>query len=256
MHQYWKSLKWTLGAEPDAYEVVRLLCIDVGHGIQGLHEKGFSHGDLKPNNVPVFKSSERWVAKLCDFGCAIGQVTTGKEEYFGAPYWLSEASEIAALDSRSSLQQCDIYVYGLLVWSAFCLRGQHPPANPKLHNALDYLNQLCSASLRKTLVDRSRRDAEPWTWLYNERGTRQDVSSDSAAGGSNKNKSSDQVPNNFKTYKPHITLEMKARFRNRISLKCWSSGTDPGHNTVLGDTNIIEMALAVSPPISDRNGLV
>ncbi|KAF5675979.1 serine threonine kinase [Fusarium circinatum] len=264
MHHYWKSLGWMLGTEPDAYEVVRLLCIDVGHGIQCLHENGFSHGDLKPNNVLVFNTRGRWVAKLCDFGCAVGQVTTGKAEYFGTPYWLPEASEIEALDSRHSLQQCDIYVYGLLVWSAFCLRGQHPPTNPKLHNALDDVNKLfqwkhnywflfasnrrklvakVARLLEETLVDRSRRDVEPWTWLYHKRGTRQEVSSDLAVGASHNSKSNDQVPNDSKTHKSHITLEMKARYHK---LSWWQRDNEdiilPGEQDYVaeprGDTDI------------------
>ncbi|KAF5607449.1 hypothetical protein FPANT_865 [Fusarium pseudoanthophilum] len=244
IHQYWKSLKWILGAELDPYEVVRLLCIDVGHGLQCLHENGFSHGDLKPNNVLVFNAGQRWLAKLCDFGCAVGQVTTGKVEYFGTPFWLPEASEIEALDSRHRLQQCDLYVYGLLVWSAFCLRGQHPPANPKLHNALDDLNQLCRLKRHRwllpttnrkklfakigrllggTLVDRSRRDVEPWTWLYHEHGTRKDVPYDSAVVENNRNSYTDQLARSFKAYKPHITLEMKARYDK---LSWWQRDND------------------------------
>ncbi|KAF5573700.1 hypothetical protein FPCIR_13874 [Fusarium pseudocircinatum] len=248
MQQYWKPLKWMLGTELDVYEVVRLLCIDVGHGIQCLHENGFSHGDLKPNNILVFKSGRRWISKLCDFGCAVGQVTSAKGAYFGTPYWLPEASEIEALESRHSLQQCDLYVYGLLVWSAFCLRGQHPPINPKLHNALDDLDQIRQstghrwlplASKRKTifarvsrllegtLIDPSRRETQPWTWLYNDYNecrTQKEVPFDAGVAKSNNNSSTEQVSSQFEIYKPHITLEMKGRY-DKLS---WWQHSDEG----------------------------
>ncbi|KAF5560162.1 hypothetical protein FNAPI_4330 [Fusarium napiforme] len=269
IHRYWKSLDWLLGTELNAYEVVRLLCIDVGHGLQCLHENGFSHGDLKPNNVLVFNSGRKWTAKLCDFGCAVGQVTNAKGQYFGTPYWLPPASEIEALDTRHSLQQCDLYVYGLLVWSAFCLKGHHPPINPKLQNALDDLDQLYQLSgyrwlpfsssrerlfakvarlMEETLVDTPRRSTAPWTQLYYERGTEQDNPSVASLTKDNRTHSTEKFSSDLKTYKPHITLEMKARYDK---LRLWHSD---GENMPPGDESYLEQLPKATDSDNDAGG--
>lgn len=199
LQRYWTSLQRWSGLELDPYEVVRLLCIDVGHGLRSLHENHFTHGDLKPENVLIFNISGKWTAKLCDFGCAVGQDKTTaqqhgatasklqKEEYLGTPYWLPSDRELAGLGGFESLQKCDLYVYGLLVWSSFCLRGKHPRARPELDDALSDLKELgdrmtykllplsphkqrlldqVSALLEKTMVTPADRSLKPWTCLY------------------------------------------------------------------------------------------
>lgn len=40
-------------------------------GLHALHQCRIVHGDLKPNNVLVFREGERVIAKLSDFGCSI-----------------------------------------------------------------------------------------------------------------------------------------------------------------------------------------
>ncbi|KAJ4213183.1 hypothetical protein NW759_011027 [Fusarium solani] len=199
LQRCWTSLQRWSGLKPDPYEVVRLLCIDIGHGLRSLHENHFTHGDLKPENVLIFNTSGTWTAKLCDFGCAVGQDKTTarqdnatvskvqKEEYLGTPYWLPSDCELAALGGLESLQKCDLYVYGLLVWSSFCLRGKHPRARPELDDALSDLKELgdrmtymllplspykqrlldqVSELLTKTMVDPADRSLKPWTCLY------------------------------------------------------------------------------------------
>ncbi|GAB1321111.1 hypothetical protein MFIFM68171_11321 [Madurella fahalii] len=51
----WKLLVHWTGLMQDPCETVRLLCIDIGHGLGSLHDHGFTHGDLKPNNVLIFQ---------------------------------------------------------------------------------------------------------------------------------------------------------------------------------------------------------
>lgn len=122
------------------FRVIRQLCIDIGNGLHVLHQHKFSHGDLKPLNVLVFGVGKRWSAKLCDFGCARGLVQpdmSGNEVierrqrspmYVGTLGWLPPEALTQTGDGlqHESLQKCDIYAYGLIVWSAFCKSGESP----------------------------------------------------------------------------------------------------------------------------------
>ncbi|KAH8170862.1 protein kinase domain-containing protein [Sarocladium implicatum] len=149
--QLFASLGATLASKSDPYETVRQLCVDVGKGLQSLHENHFTHGDLKPDNILIFPTENNaWVAKLCDFGCAVAQKPGDGDQssplfpdsYLGTDYWTPPVQEIAAVRSFDDLRRCDLYVYGLTVWSAFCFRGQHPPAEPHLSAAVDSLEDL------------------------------------------------------------------------------------------------------------------
>lgn len=123
------------------------LCRDIGNGLEILHQSGFTHGDLKPKNILVFKSLGRWTAKLCDFGCAQQQASEppantlqggeaeisshGAGNYFGTANWLPP--EVATRSTKTfnheTLQRCDIFVYGMVVWSTLCKDGKPCTSN-------------------------------------------------------------------------------------------------------------------------------
>lgn len=50
------------------------LCRDIGNSLAALHAEWFTHGDLKPKNVLIFETLTGWIAKFCDFGCALRKV--------------------------------------------------------------------------------------------------------------------------------------------------------------------------------------
>ncbi|KAM3075708.1 hypothetical protein ACMFMG_007839 [Clarireedia jacksonii] len=210
---FWSHLANWIGVGEDQYETVRLLCIDVGHGLQALHDNKFTHGDLKPDNILIFRKGPKWTAKLCDFGCARGQenknsvietdkntdqntdifkdITTpakprsephAKESYRGTDGWLPPMSEADDTHDYEGLRRCDIYVYGLVVWSAFYLRGE-PPEHPNIENAKQisemfrerwkwfpgsrqWLTDKIDAVFEGTLEDKERRTTAPWQNLY------------------------------------------------------------------------------------------
>jgi serine/threonine protein kinase len=179
---------WTAqraGLEDDPYNVVRLLCIDIGHALQSLHDQKFTHGDLKPHNVLVFQNGLKWVAKLCDFGCAQGQ-GEAQVGYRGTIGWQPRDKEMQDAQDHEGFQNCDRFVYGLIVWSAFFLRGEAPEcqsleeakgATNVLRNEWNWLpgnrHQLAdqiNSLFENTLCDPNTRHQKPWTYLYEEKG--------------------------------------------------------------------------------------
>jgi serine/threonine protein kinase len=192
----WRRVKQLTGFRTDPYEVIRMLCIDIGHGLGSLHGHNFTHGDLKPANVLVFKKQERWIAKLCDFGCAVGKaeaidkshkaVIQPRVQYCGTPGWQPPEVERSQLHDFEGLRKCDLYVYALVVWSSFCLRGK-PPGQVSLVVAREVVKELgkriwrpfpefvrgepplaekLSSLLEGTMVHPSDRDHAPWRHLY------------------------------------------------------------------------------------------
>jgi serine/threonine protein kinase len=70
-----------------------LHCADVACGLMALHQCGIVHGDLKLNNVIIFKSWDRpsgTVAKLCDFGHSIMLAVENPSQlrYVGTTLWV------------------------------------------------------------------------------------------------------------------------------------------------------------------------
>jgi serine/threonine protein kinase len=102
---------------------------DVGHGLQALHACGIMHGDLKFDNVLMFKGKDGKVsAKLSDFGCSF--IVNGDEDKeatteisAGTKPWTSP--ELGQEVRISWLPNADAYAFGLLVWRVF-LNGRNP----------------------------------------------------------------------------------------------------------------------------------
>ncbi|KAL5313034.1 hypothetical protein ACEPPN_019461 [Leptodophora sp. 'Broadleaf-Isolate-01'] len=195
---YWNSVagwmgRWT-GFDEDPFNIVRLLCIDIGHGLGSLHQQSFTHGDLKPQNVLVFRTGLKWTAKLCDFGHTHfhkgNPSGSGGFLYGGTRSWQPPAGEVFLATDEDKLRRCDLYVYGLVVWSAFYLKGEAPEI-PSLEEATKagrvFRNELqwipgnhhrlalrIDDVLSKTLCGAADRDATPWKYLY--KNLRHDVS--------------------------------------------------------------------------------
>lgn len=125
-----------------SYELRIRLCQDIGSGLEILHQSGFTHGDLKPKNVLVFRSLSRWTAKLCDFGCAQWLASEppvktnrsaedeisrhGAATYLGTANWLPPevARRTVKTFDHENLRLCDIFVFGMVVWSTLCKDGK------------------------------------------------------------------------------------------------------------------------------------
>ena len=105
------------------------LCLDIGRGLEAIHNMNMTHGDLKLSNILIYQgSSSKYgaTAKLCDFGLAIEE-KKGEEiftDYLGTPGWIPPESD-ETLPS-SSLVLCDVFAYGLVVWCVATLNLKSP----------------------------------------------------------------------------------------------------------------------------------
>ncbi|KAF3023566.1 hypothetical protein E8E14_010894 [Neopestalotiopsis sp. 37M] len=105
-------------------------CIDIATGLDAIHENGFIHGDLKPDNILIFKHPHRPVAKIADFGYCITksteQMKTG-ERMGGTEGWQAPEVEQHRLLNYTDMIKADNFSFGLLVWSIIAENGNEPP---------------------------------------------------------------------------------------------------------------------------------
>jgi len=102
-------------------------CLDVTSGLGALHAHGVVHGDLKPNNILVFKSwNGGYTAKLADFGSAIllSETTFPCRAPPGTKvYRAPECTDGSVVLRRDDLVKTDLFSLG--VTFAFLLVGSH-----------------------------------------------------------------------------------------------------------------------------------
>jgi serine/threonine protein kinase len=95
-------------------------CIDIASGMSAIHKKGVIHGDIKPENVLVFKKDQdSFIAKICDFGSSIlmSTATPTCELPGGTKIW--QAPEIHEVSRPEQLRRAEIYSLGLVIWYIF-----------------------------------------------------------------------------------------------------------------------------------------
>lgn len=96
------------------------LCLDIADGLSALHSCGIVHGDVKPDNILVFRRSEfqgAYMAKLTDFGHSVlAYEGLTALPAFTLQYSAPEANEDRKLTFQD-MKQTDVYSYGLVVLS-------------------------------------------------------------------------------------------------------------------------------------------
>ncbi|KAI8713360.1 hypothetical protein NCS52_01280200 [Fusarium sp. LHS14.1] len=110
---------------PLPFRIKQKLCYDVGRGLSILHACGIVHGDLKHNNVLVFRNREEYppdqtyTAKLADFGGAImdiGRDAGHSLRMTTVPYDAPESGQALTIDG---IKATDTYSFGMLIWRTF-----------------------------------------------------------------------------------------------------------------------------------------
>ncbi|KAF1984415.1 kinase-like protein [Aulographum hederae CBS 113979] len=105
-------------------------CRDVSAGLDILHECGLIHGDLKPDNILIFKEGDGFVAKLADFGLSILEASLNTEQ---SPLgdtlgWQAPEARHGTIITEEDLLQAEAYSFGLCVWSILLHGGDVPPS--------------------------------------------------------------------------------------------------------------------------------
>lgn len=101
------------------------LCLDVASGIQALHACMITHGDVKQDNVLVFRHAERrFIAKVSDFEHAL--LESDLPCYLGTRAYNAPEIHRYQLTQKhthvmdpSNLPLCDAFAYGLLTLEVF-----------------------------------------------------------------------------------------------------------------------------------------
>lgn len=122
------------GAETISPSQLYTICSDVASGLDAIHDCEMIHGDLKPSNVLIFQDRNGLVAKLADFGLAVGLGSLAQKEHktrlHGTPGWQAPEVERGHLMAYEELQRADVYSFGLLAWSVILRDGMPPRRIP------------------------------------------------------------------------------------------------------------------------------
>jgi len=149
---------------PERIEPVIDIFQQIAAGLQALHQQGYVHADIKPNNILLTGGG----LKIIDFGqsCPIGQT---KKRIQGTPDYIApEQVALAPLDQRTDVFNLGATMYWVLTGKAFSTilpaapagskkieldarRGNAPPheTNPLVPLPLSRLIMDCCASARE-----------------------------------------------------------------------------------------------------------
>lgn len=157
------------------------LALDSTAGIEALHQLRIIHGDVKPDNVLVFKGSNDkvpFIAKISDFGVCVDLESARNgltiEDYRGTPDWLApeirDTRKWSGAFKPEVMFRFDAYSLGLTILSVFVSQGEPVDLTKKGEDPADVaIGQLreqssLSSEMRMQLTKalRGLLDKDPW----------------------------------------------------------------------------------------------
>ncbi|PGH27119.1 serine/threonine protein kinase [Polytolypa hystricis UAMH7299] len=112
-------------APPLPFAVKQKLCYDIARGLAVLHACGIAHGDLKHENILIFRNrystvkDQPYTAKLADFGGAVMDLAHHDLTSLQMGTYPYQAPEFLQRLSADGIKKTDIYSFGMLVWRTF-----------------------------------------------------------------------------------------------------------------------------------------
>ena len=114
------------------------LVIDILAGLEQAHKKNIIHCDIKPENILLSLTADKWVAKVTDFGIAkITENSSNNKEgsgYTGSPAYMAPERYYGKYSYA-----CDIYSVGILIYELIV--GERPFSGLPGDFMLSHLNQ-------------------------------------------------------------------------------------------------------------------
>ncbi|EPE35585.1 Protein kinase-like (PK-like) [Glarea lozoyensis ATCC 20868] len=96
------------------------LCRDVAQAGQALHSLGIVHGDIKLENILIFKSEERWTGKLIDFGFScLGTSDNDMVQVACTRPWQAPEHHRETYFKLEEARRMDVYSFGMLLCRMF-----------------------------------------------------------------------------------------------------------------------------------------
>jgi hypothetical protein len=175
-----KNLREIVGPERRPDHVKYQLALDIVSGLEAMHRLNIVHGDIKPDNILVFREQDEHVpfcAKLSDFGVCIDMDNPIQKlsinDYAGTTAWL--APEVRAWQDGDEFKpdimlRFDSYSLGLVLMSMFTKDGApvdlHMEGEDAVDVALYYLREEASIepTIQKALASAVRTflATDPW----------------------------------------------------------------------------------------------
>ncbi|KAI8932998.1 hypothetical protein NX059_009648 [Plenodomus lindquistii] len=143
-HEVWPVLVFEKSQFGDLYDFARLpagrdlsfaerldLCFEVGTAISDMHSRNIIHGDIKPDNILIFRRrTGGYTAKVTDFGYSTRFLSEGATFLMSkSPTWCAPELVFGTKYSPSQARETDMYSFGMLcLWLLFegYLSGETP----------------------------------------------------------------------------------------------------------------------------------
>jgi serine/threonine protein kinase len=126
---------------------------DIGRGLDAIHGAGLIHGDIKLENILIFRNVEGYTAKLSDFGLTIAAYSDGESDklpmYRGTPRWCPPAG--STWYKHQDLFAFDHFAYGLVAWCIFASLC-HSPLPPEGHIDPENEEQYAASRILETCI--------------------------------------------------------------------------------------------------------